>query len=244
LSIRSWTNSTIRARVNFANIATGKVVVTRSDNFKSSELGVTLHVNECSNVIHVSGGSFYPNTSIQDAIDDANDGALIIIEPGTYWENPIVYKPVTLQGSGAESTIINGTHNPSAKLTAWRDKFNQLLADGNLPSEGGIVPTAEAPTVMVYANAGTFTQGTPPVVDSLTITGATAGGGLYAHGNADYLEVRNNKIINNQGTIGGGVIIGTNLVGATPTTNVNVNIHDNYILLNGGISGGGGVVLM
>jgi parallel beta-helix repeat protein len=243
LGITSWSNGIIRATVDFASVNTGTVAVTRGDNGKSSELGVTLHVNTCANVIHVKGGSFYPETPIQDAIDAATNGALIIIHPGTYWENPIVYKPVTLQGSGAESTILNGTHSPSNKLAAWRDKFNQLVADANLPEAANIIPQVEAPTVMVYANAGVFTENAQAVVDGLTITGATAGGGIYAHGNADYLEIRNNRIQNNQGTIGGGVIIGHNILGATPTTNVNVNIHDNYILLNGGISGGGGVVL-
>jgi len=243
LSITSWTNSTVQATVNFASVSTGTVQVTRGDNGKSTDLGVTLHVNPGGSIVHISGGSFYPATPIQDAIDAAASGTLIIIEPGTYWENPIVYKPVTLQGSGAESTIINATHSPSTKLIAWRDKFEQLVADSFIPEEGAITPTVEAPAIMVYANAGTFTAGYHALVDGLTITGATAGGGVYAHGNGDYLEVRNNKIVSNQGSIGGGVIIGQNLPGATPTTNTNVNVHHNYIVLNGGISGGGGVTL-
>lgn len=242
LAVTSWTNETITAIVDFASVSTGTLNVTRNDSGLSTELGVTLHVNPAGGVIHVTGGSLYPNTPIQDAIDAASAGDLIIIEPGMYWENPIVYRAVTLQGSGA-STVLNATHSTSAKLTAWRDKYNALATAGQYPAEPEIIPIVEAPGILVYANAGTFSAGSHVTVDGLTITGATAGPGVLAYGNADYLEVRNSKIINNQGSIGGGVVVGQHILDAAPTTNTNVNIHHNQILLNGGITGGGGVTL-
>jgi parallel beta-helix repeat protein len=241
LNITSWSNAAIEATVDFAAVSTGTVQVTRGDNGLSTDLGVTLHVNNCSNVIHVSGGAIYPNTPIQDAIDAASNGALIIIEPGTYWENPIVYKPVTLQGSGAESTFINAMPVPSEKVSSWLAKVNQLFADGLIPTDAANFGAIQLAGILVYANLGVLTESSSVTIDGLQITGASAGGGIYAAGNADYLEIRNNKVKSNQGTLGGGITIGQEEAGLA--SNLNVKIHDNHIVKNGGMTGGGGVTI-
>jgi len=47
-------------------------------------------------------------TAIQDAIDDAVDGDTVFVCPGTYNENQIrIFKRITVQGSGADVTIID-----------------------------------------------------------------------------------------------------------------------------------------
>lgn len=237
----SWTDGTITATIAFASVSTGTVHVTRGDNGRSTELGVTLHVNPTGGVVHVEGGSFYPNTPIQDAIEGASPGDLIIIEPGTYWENPVVYKAVTLQGSGAESTFINAMPVPSEKVTSWMAKVNQLNADGSIPTDAAIFDATQLPGILVYANPGALTAGSSATVDGLQITGASAGGGIHAAGNAHYLEIRNNKVKSNQGTNGGGITIGQEEAGIT--ANLNVKIHHNHIVKNGGLTGGGGVTI-
>ncbi|MDD5010651.1 MAG: right-handed parallel beta-helix repeat-containing protein [Phycisphaerae bacterium] len=241
LNITSWSNSTIEATVNFASVNTGTVQVTRGDNGKKTDLGVTLHVNACGNVVHVSGGSIYPDTPIQDAIDAAGNGALIIIEPGTYWENPIVYKPVILQGSGAESTILNAMPVPSEKVSSWFAKLNQLFADGFIPAGAANFDATQLAGILVYANPAAFSDGNSVIIDGLQVTGASSGGGLYAANNADYLEIRNNKIKSNLGTLGGGITIGNEEIGTA--SNQNVKIYDNHIVKNGGMTGGGGITL-
>jgi len=237
----SWTDGAITATIDFASVSTGTVHVTRGDNGRSTELGVTLHVNPTGGVVHVEGGSFYPNTPIQDAIDGASPGDLIIIEPGTYWENPIVYKPVTLQGSGAESTVLNAMPVPSEKVTSWNAKVNQLFADGSIPTDAAIFDATQPVGILVYANPGVLTSGSSVTIDGLQITGASAGGGIHAAGNADYLEILNNKVKSNQGTHGGGITIGQGEAGIT--ANLNVKIHHNHIVKNGGLTGGGGVTI-
>jgi hypothetical protein len=71
---------------------------------------------------HVLAGS-----SIQDAIDAANPGDLIVVNPGTYNELLIMWKPVRLQGVGATTSIINANPHPAGKLDPWRAKVNCLF---------------------------------------------------------------------------------------------------------------------
>lgn len=53
-----------------------------------------------------AGGCF---TSIQDAVDAASPGDTVAIAAGTYTGSVLVQKAITLQGSGADSTILDGT---------------------------------------------------------------------------------------------------------------------------------------
>ena len=53
-----------------------------------------------------SGGANY--TKIQDAIDAAEDGDTIRVYEGTYYENVVVNKTVSLVGNGSEVTTIDG----------------------------------------------------------------------------------------------------------------------------------------
>ncbi len=46
--------------------------------------------------------------SIQKAIDDAKNGDIIYVNDGTYFENVIINKPITLIGNGIMNTTING----------------------------------------------------------------------------------------------------------------------------------------
>src|ERR1700676_1161030 len=61
---------------------------------------------------------------IQDAIDAANPGGLIMLQAGTYPELVIMWKPVRLQGVGAASVIINAAKYPTQKLAQWRPRIN------------------------------------------------------------------------------------------------------------------------
>jgi hypothetical protein len=238
--VNSWDSGEIQVVINPADVSTGTVHVTRQDTGKTTDLGVTLQINECARqVIHVYGGALYPDTPIQDAIDAADDDALIIIDPGIYWENVIVYKPVTLQGSGAESTVINAMHVPTEKVTIWENKVAQLADAGQMP--GGDFEATQAPGIMIYGNPGRFTDEQPCLIDGLQVTGASAGGGIYVVGNADYTVIRNNKIRSNQGTLGGGITIGQGEPGLA--SNTGIQIRNNHILKNGGIDSGGGVTI-
>ena len=49
----------------------------------------------------------YP--SITDAIGNASAGDTILVRSGTYFENPIINKPLTLQGENSANTVVVGT---------------------------------------------------------------------------------------------------------------------------------------
>jgi hypothetical protein len=61
---------------------------------------------------------------IQTAIDSADPGDLILVTPGTYRENLIMWKPVRLQGVGAASVTVNADAHPAGKMDQWRRQVN------------------------------------------------------------------------------------------------------------------------
>jgi hypothetical protein len=54
-----------------------------------------------------------PFTSIQAAINAAQPGATITIGPGSYFENVVVDKPVTLKGAGSETVVYPASSAPT-----------------------------------------------------------------------------------------------------------------------------------
>ena len=65
--------------------------------------------------------------TIQSAIDTATPGALILVDAGSYPELVVMWKPVQLQGVGAESVIVNAAKYPTSKLQNWRPIINNLF---------------------------------------------------------------------------------------------------------------------
>jgi hypothetical protein len=137
-SITTWTDSQIVLTVP-GGATTGELVITAA-NGKQSIDSVTVTI-EAATPTYVAptatpSASGFP-TPIQDAIDAAKPGALIILGPGTYPELVIMWKPVRLQGVGAASVIINAAKYPTHKLDVWRTRINQLF--GVDPITGNVI---------------------------------------------------------------------------------------------------------
>lgn len=237
LTVTSWTDAMITATVP-AGATTGQLMITRGDNFKITETGITLHVlNSCGAgvrwVLPAPTG-----TPIQNAIDAAAVGDLIIVKPGTYRENPILYKPLKLQGTGEGSTIIFANPSPANRLQAWHDKVRLIL--GNDPFVAN-----EAPGIMVLGTAlggFVFDATNPALIDGFKIFGAIAGGGIFVNTDIDSLTISNNRITGNQGVWGGGIAVGWP-DGQIVNNNPNLSILYNRITKNGGVQGGGGIII-
>ncbi len=225
LPIVSWTDAEILASVPGGS-STGQLLVQRGDNLNWSETGITVHVGVCA-------ATFVPTdfATIQAAIDAAAPGSLVIIEPGTYLESPILWKPLLLQGSGAESTTVFATPTPESVLQAWHEKALALYGSDPFAAQ-------EAPGLMIFAGTGAVFDGTPARVDGILFTGSLSGGGVYVYDEVHNLEISNNVMRSNQGIMGGGLTIGDS---QRTLSNTGIWAHHNRIVKNGGIRGGGGV---
>ena len=260
LSIDSWDSSSITGTLSEGTV-TGQLVVTRGDNGRKSIAGITMTIGGTEPVRVQAGGS------IQEAIDSAQYGDLILVPPGNYYELLIMWKPVKLQGYGEGSTIINAVKTPSEKLAVWRQKVEGLVANGSvnlLPGqaigmdgfEPGMLFTEQGSGILVLAkndipSDGGFglVEGVPNSrIDGFTVTGGDTAGGIVVNGYARNLEISNNLITGNAGVLGGGVRIGhPSLVTEGPggeiyqgSYNEDVRIHHNHIKTNAGMEGSGG----
>lgn len=243
-----------------ASASTGQLLVTRGDNNVTSPVGITLEIGDPNTVVRVASDAEF----IQDAIDAANSGDIVLVAPGVYEETLILYKNLKLQGYG-ESTVISAIHNPAPTRLNWRNTLIGLeeslqidILPGQMaPSEVDDIigiergfTSVEGPPVFVMTLDGEFLA--PPNnarIDGFTLTGADGGGGVGVNGFARHLEISNNRIVNNAGSFGGGIRVGVgNLIPELQTLpigseNQGVRIHHNHIAENGGIAGPGGVVI-
>lgn len=253
VAVSSWSNDSITLAIP----ASGQLQITRS-NGTQSKTGITVTV----------GGpviSVVPGGSIQAAVDLASRNTTIIVPPGTYNESVIMWKPVKLQGSGA-STIINAANFPAEKLLNWNNDVEALVNSNSvdlLPAQELGFGLPEPVTLFTEAGAGIIVlakqsgpnrfrrvQGVPNArIDGISITGADNGGGIMVNGYARFLEISNNRIFSNYGVYGGGIRLGHPTLTADnleyeDSVNDRINIHDNYVAVNGGgNSFGGGISL-
>jgi len=259
----NWGDQSITVSITngvFNQLDTGQLTVTNAAGV-SSPYGVTMTVGPA-NIVRV--GPAQANTTIQAGIDAAPANALILVDPGTYRELPILYKRVSLQGAGAGATTIVASHFSSGPgfnnpLVAWRDKIAALVGSGDLGLLPGQDPgepdfflkDGEGPGIFVSPPEGVFT-GTLARVDGFTVTLADLGGGIYVNAYARQFQISNNVLKSNAGNLGGGIRVGNpTLVAfarggvAIPdgSDNPGVNIHHNRIIENGSYSIGGGMAL-
>lgn len=233
LTVTSWSDLAIEATIP-AGVTTGQLSVTRGDNGYFTVNAATVIVDDAGSIPVLPVA---PGGSIQDALDAAPDGSLVLVSPGNYSEALIITRPVQLQGWGAASTIVSAQLSPIDKIAEWREKVNYLvnctaeiglLVDvggagagqlNNRPNAAaqcgfqpgsGLFTKEEAPVVLVAPRNGVFDSTTPARIDGFTLTGAGGSHGVFVNAFADFLEISNNHIVNNHGANGaGGIRVGT-----------------------------------
>jgi len=261
----SWADDAITATVSGGPPGEYQVVVANSAGTESP-IGVTLTVAATTpGTINVPAGG-----SIQDAVDAANPGDLILVPPGEYDELVVMWKPVKLQGWGAGSVFLNARQFPSEKVQAWRAKIAELT-DGNLANgEVGLLPGQEnavggfpalgAPAFATAEGAGILVAGlsdgpdtfgnNPARIDGIRILGASNGGGIVVSGYAQDLKISNNRLEANSGLGGGAIRVGDptlanedgGVLAYTDAVNDGIRIHHNLVIKNGATQGNGGGV--
>ena len=262
--VTGWSDGAITATVPQG--VAGELVVTNASG-QHSVVGVTLHLAGATPVVDVMPPA--PNCQgldcgvIQAAIDGAPPGAIVVLEPGHYQENVVMWKPVTLQGKGAAVTILDGLK----ALENLPLKAAQFAHAQDLVTAGSIsIVPGQASDFTLEQGAGVLVAGCDftggncgpsdfsaghGLIDGLTISGSTqAGGGVLVNGFAPNLRISNNEIFSNQGGIGGGIRVGENGLVGTPGNltgsnyNADLQVDHNRIAKNGSLfSGAGGVAL-
>lgn len=125
-NVTNWADDVIELTVP-SGTPSGRTIEVVHSNGNKTPRGITLHVG--GNLPKTVGQDpGYAYTSIQKAIDAADDGDLITVAPGLYEEAPIVWKRVRVQGFGSPVTIVNAAMGAEyLRQQAWREKVCELV---------------------------------------------------------------------------------------------------------------------
>src|SRR4051812_18299517 len=189
-------------------------------------------------VLHVPGDY----TAIQSAIDNSNNGDVILVSPGVYNENVnFKGKAVTVTSTnvadpgGIASTIIRAVGRASVVTFATGETSNSILAGFTISGGYGTVNVSFGTNI--FWGAGIYCFGASPTILGNVITGNVAATGDvsdtgYGCGigciQSDAVIVRN-RITGNSGYAGGGIL--TNLGKARIASNL---IYSNSAAVGGG----------
>lgn len=176
------------------------------------------------------GPSGYPYSTIQEAIDAANNGDTVLVHDGTYMENVTFSgKAITVRSeNGPESTIIDGNESGSVVIFNSGEGSDSVLDGFTIQSGlahlgGGIYCSGTSPTITNCVISGNKTSSggkgggiycvsssSSPLISNCTISGNQArgtngnGGGIYC-GLYSHPDITNCTITGNEAEAGGGI---------------------------------------
>jgi hypothetical protein len=268
--IVSWTNRQIVVRVPTVGTAAGQIrpgpkqLSIRTAGGQNTVNGLTFHIRG-----NAGGVNYQPAVvttdppsnphAIQQAIDSAPTGALVILQPGVYHENVVYSKRIKLQGLGVGGvvgaselqqrlpedprfavigTVIDGRFFQDNQA-AWQSTIDGLgsLAgvDGNHPVLQGASVTVVAPTTTTYTGG----IGAAAIDGIGVTTGHGQGaGGIELQAYATNLRLTNNVLESNGGVFAGGIGLGQPYY---DSHNTSVKMMNNRLLGNGGFTRSGGI---
>jgi hypothetical protein len=252
------------------------IITANANGGVSSVNGITVHVRGA-NGAGASAVSYLPTVvnvppppptgtnphALQDAIDGAAAGSLIVLSPGVYNENVLMWKPLKLQGLGPGGII--GAHELQARDPEDpRFSVKGSVIDGryfaqnagaydatvaaHAPYAGGSTVlrgadlTLAAQSTTAYnlgtGNNATFAQARVDGLGLMTGQGEGAGG-IQLHAYANNSQLTNNVLENNAGIFAGGIGLGQPYVHGSH--NYNVRVANDRLIGNGGLNRAGGL---
>ncbi len=201
-----------------------------------------IHVFPTIIIVDQGGGGNY--TSIQEGINNADNGDTVLVYPGTYYENinyhgkniTVASLLLTTQDTiYISQTIINGNQNGSVVKFVSGEGLNSIIKGftitngfasyiDSLPAGGGIRCINSSPTIVKN------------IIKENACDWYINGGGIYCEKSSSH--ILNNTISNNEGAYYGGGIF----VSDTSAVLVKGNIIYNNITASGyGVAYGGGI---
>ena len=137
-------------------------------------------------------------TSIQTAIEYADPGDTINVSLGTYKENIMTTKPITIKGAGIGRTRIDGSFaGPVITIGPGLETFGPgpILSFSDMTLEHG----------KAYFGSGISNNGGQITLINCSITNNTAYGGTIYNTRDGTIELNGSVIANNNATTGGGI---------------------------------------
>jgi hypothetical protein len=276
----TWSDLSISVLVP-SGVTTGQLLVTRADNGLTSPVGVTLTVGGAAPIVVGKDQPVYKTiqSAIDAAAPDrlitvkpGNYEEMVIMWKPVRLQGwgarsvainavKIPTEKLVAWRQKVQNLIDpNGDGNPA-------DGVVDLLP-GQEIGFGGVEPVTlfneEGAGILVLARDRNTNQGGFGLVgtgqnrrpnariDGLTITGADHAGGIVVNGYAHYLEIGNNRVVNNNGVYGGGIRLGHPELTAETNQGIeyqsafndNIRIHHNHVTQNSCLNvAGGGITL-
>ncbi|MBV1853885.1 right-handed parallel beta-helix repeat-containing protein [Catellatospora tritici] len=197
--------------------------------------------------------------AIQNAINAATPGSLLVLRPGVYRENVVLWKRLKLQGLGPggivgarelqqrspddprfniQGTVIDGRFFQDNKA-AWQATVASLGSLAGVDASHPVLPGADI-TVVARKKDDYTTSSRPARIDGIGVTtGRGEGaGGIQLQAYAINLQLTNNVLESNGGVFAGGIGLGQPYADGH---NTGVKILYDRIIGNGGLTRSGGI---
>jgi hypothetical protein len=195
----------------------------------SDNVSAVIHVDQAITAAAADGTQGNPYRTIQEGIDHVSSGGTVLVAAGRYTENLLINKDITLTGSGADKTILDGR-------TAMTTPAIQFIGVAQGAVEGFYI--------LGSSSAGIRVETSGVTIQSNIISDVTGSGIEVASGSQ--VAILSNWMISNaqdglnilgdvgQGRIVNNIIAGNGRDGIRGITGRNITITNNIIVSNGG----------